>query len=109
MGRRDFARTAPDELLDSLTRLGQHIYTARINRGLTETELAARAGISRPTLRAVERGQPGTAIAAYAAMLWAMNLHHALDDIASPANDPEGATLLAARTGRPGRQLDDDF
>lgn len=38
-------------------RLGQRLRAARRSRSLTQAELAARAGISRPTLSAVECGK----------------------------------------------------
>ena len=56
-----------------LERMGEQIKLARLRRGLS-TELASeRAGISRATLWAVEKGSPSVAIGIYAAVLHALN------------------------------------
>lgn len=47
---------------DALNVLGQQIRMARHRRGWTIAELAARAGISSPTVIGMESGAPGTAI-----------------------------------------------
>jgi transcriptional regulator with XRE-family HTH domain len=48
--------------------------------------VAERAGMSRPTLRAVERGEPGATLGSYANVLHSLGLH---DDLALIANDDE--------------------
>lgn len=45
--------------------LGQLIREGRLARGLTTTDLAARAGISRALLYRIERGDPDGSIGAY--------------------------------------------
>jgi transcriptional regulator with XRE-family HTH domain len=104
--------TAPAAVLNALAKLGRDIATARIRRRLREEDLATRAGITRMTLRRVEAGALGTGIGAYAAVLWALGLHHDLTDAAAPERDIEGQTLEAARRGErvrlPGR-LNDEF
>lgn len=92
--------------------LGANLAEARQRRQWTQAELARKAGLSRPTIAKVERGNPGTSIEAYIAVLWAMGLHHSVVEVASIENDPEGATLLQARTAGPvrrARRADDDF
>jgi transcriptional regulator with XRE-family HTH domain len=104
--------TAPAAVLDAVVKLGQDIATARVRRQLREEDLAAKAGITRTTLRRVEAGALGTGVGAYAAVLWALGLHHDLADVAAPEHDVEGQTLEAARRGervRLPRQLSDDF
>ena len=50
--------------LDALSRLGQLVRDARLNKALTTTDLATRAGISRSSLQRIERGDPGCSIGA---------------------------------------------
>lgn len=72
MGRRT---AAP---LPSITRvlaeLGQNLRLARQRRSLPAALVAERAGMSRPTLRAVERGDAGVTLGAVAAVLHALGL-----------------------------------
>ncbi|CAN5702168.1 hypothetical protein BH23GEM8_BH23GEM8_10860 [soil metagenome] len=103
---------APGAVVDIAARLGQNIATARIRRQLREEDLAAKAGITRTTLRRVEAGALGTGIGAYVAVLWALGLHHDIGEIASPHRDIEGQTLEAARRGtrvRRAEGLSDEF
>jgi transcriptional regulator with XRE-family HTH domain len=103
---------APAAVLDTVARLGHNIATARVRRRLREEDLAAKAGISRITLRRVEAGALGTGIGAYVAVLWALGLHHEVGEIAGPERDVEGQTLEAARRGervRPAQGVSDEF
>ena len=50
--------------LSALELLGQLVRAARLNKALTTTDLAARAGISRALLQRIERGDPGCSIGA---------------------------------------------
>ena len=54
-------RTAPPlpSLGRALMSLGEDLRLARLRRRISATLLAERAGMSRPTLRAIERGEPG--------------------------------------------------
>ena len=47
---------------DAVVLLGQLIRRARIERKITATELAERAGLSRGLLQRIEKGDPGCAI-----------------------------------------------
>ncbi len=55
-----------------LETMGQQIKMARLRRNLATELVAERAGISRATLWAVEKGTPTVAIGAYAAVLHAL-------------------------------------
>jgi transcriptional regulator with XRE-family HTH domain len=68
----------------ALKALGENIRLARRRRKLTATLLAERAGMTRPTLRAIERGDPGVTIGAYANALHSLGL---ASDLAGVARD----------------------
>jgi transcriptional regulator with XRE-family HTH domain len=104
--------STPGAVVDTVAQLGRNIATARIRREFREEDLAAKAGITRTTLRRAEAGALGTGIGAYVAVLWALGLHHDIGEVASPNRDIEGQTLEAARRGqrvRPAGGLNDDF
>ena len=106
------ADSAPAAVAEVIRTLGANIATARMRRRLPLEDLARKAGISKETATRVEAGRVTTSIGAYAAMLWAMGLHHSLAEVAGPDTDREGQTLAAARLGqraRPERVLSDDF
>ena len=50
--------------IDAIELLGQLIRIGRIERKMTASDLAARAGISRDLLHRIERGEPGCSIGA---------------------------------------------
>jgi transcriptional regulator with XRE-family HTH domain len=104
--------SAPAAVVEAVERLGRNISLARVRRQLPEDDLAKHAGISRVTMRRVERGELGTGIGAYAAVLWALGFQGDLEEILSPERDLEGQTLEASRYGsrvRPAKGLSDDF
>jgi len=81
--------------------LGQNIRLARLRRGLSMRLVAERAGMSRPTLAAVERGKAGVTIGAYANVLHVLGLH---ESIAMVARDDElGRKLQDAELEAPAR------
>lgn len=56
-----------------LTQMGEQIRLAHLRRELPAALVAERAGISRATLSAVEKGAPTVSIGSYAAVLHALN------------------------------------
>jgi hypothetical protein len=60
-------------------------------------DLAAKAGINRNTLNALELGKHSVALRAYLTVLWALELDGTLDAVAHPDADFHGKTLEAAR------------
>jgi transcriptional regulator with XRE-family HTH domain len=78
---------------DAATVLGQQIKAARIERGWTARELAARIGVDRRTVAAIEAGDPATSMG---------NVLNAADILAVPlfgADDRAGLARLR-REGR---------
>ncbi len=58
-----------------LNGLGENIKLARLRRGFSAQLVADRAGMSRTTLAAIERGEPGVTLGAYANVLHSLGLH----------------------------------
>lgn len=56
-----------------LSQMGEQIKLARLRRNLSVELVSERAGISRTTLWAVEKGSSSVAMGAYAAVLHALN------------------------------------
>ena len=79
----------------ALSELGANIQLARTRRRLPAELVAERAGMSRPTLRSIERGAPGVTIGAIANVLNTLGI---LDDLARVGRDDElGRQLEDAR------------
>jgi transcriptional regulator with XRE-family HTH domain len=90
-------KNLPLDVADRMRQLGYRIRLARTRRRLSSAEVAAKAGIHRNTLTALEQGKPGVAIGAYAAVLWVLGLERTLDVVAHADSDIQGKTLEAAR------------
>ena len=95
----------------ALRKLGQDINEARRLRRLTVQMMAERANISPTTVWKVEKGEPGTSIAAYAAVLFVLGMIERLGNLADAAQDPVGLSLYEAnlprRVRRPRRRKQD--
>jgi transcriptional regulator with XRE-family HTH domain len=83
-----------------LMALGENLRLARLRRGFSMELVAERAGMSRATLRAVERGEPTVALGAYANVLHSLGLHGDLARLA--VDDTLGRKLQDA--GLPSRR-----
>ena len=59
--------------------------------------LAERAGISRSTLTAIERGHPGVALGSYAVVLYILGFLERLSEIADVSTDAIGLGLEEER------------
>lgn len=57
-----------------LADLGENVRLARLRRQLSAVQVAERAGISLPTLRAIEHGDANVSIGAYASVLLCLGL-----------------------------------
>jgi transcriptional regulator with XRE-family HTH domain len=69
------------------TRLGVQIRQRRSNRGLTQANLAALAGIPRQKVIAIEKGDVSVGMAAYARVLGALDCELAVVPAAMPTLD----------------------
>ncbi len=54
--------------------MGENIRLARLRRLLSAEQLSERAGITRTTLRSIERGEPAVSFGAYANVLFCLGL-----------------------------------
>lgn len=95
--------TVPEPVQVRTRELGHRVRRARLRRGLASAELAARAGISRNTLSALEAGKPGVTLATFATVLWALGLDGTLDPAANPDLDTHGKTLESSRAPKRAR------
>ena len=96
-----FKSTLPIQAAERTKELGYRVRLARIRRGMSIAEVAAKAGINRNTLNALELGKHGVAMGVYVTVLWALGLDKTLDGVAHPDADTHGKTLEASR--RPAR------
>jgi transcriptional regulator with XRE-family HTH domain len=69
-----------------LAALGERLRLARLRRRYSAESVAARAGITRVTLARVEKGDAGTSMGAYVAVLRVLGLQ---DDLDALGNDDE--------------------
>ena len=94
-------KTLPIAITERIKELGYRVRLARTRRGMSIAEVAAKAGINRNTLNALELGKHGVSMGAYVTVLWALGLDRTLDGVAHPDADTHGKTLEASR--RPAR------
>lgn len=85
---------------EHLRRIGENIQVARKRRRYTMRKLADMARVSVPTIRRLERGDPGVSIGLVANVLWLLQLDDMLALLADPANDALGMSLDKARLPR---------
>jgi len=69
-----------------LENLGEKIKLARLRRRLSTQQVSERAGISRPTLTAIEKGSPGVSMGLYLQVLFVLGL---VEDFLKVAEDDE--------------------
>lgn len=81
--------------------LGARLKAARVRRGMSETEMAARVLVSRPTVRRLERGDLSVSAAILVRVLEVLSLESDLDRLAE--HDDLGQQIADARLPRPRR------
>ncbi len=69
-----------------LAQLGENIKLACKRRGYTQKQISERTGLSRLTIRKIEKGDPKVSIGHYVSVLSVLNL---VDDFAQVASDDE--------------------
>lgn len=74
--------------------LGENLRLARLRRRISALQLAQRAGISRPTLSKLEKGDPGVSLAVLASVMFCLGLDLDLEAVAS--DDVLGRRLMDA-------------
>lgn len=74
-----------------LLQLGARLKRVRVKQGLTTTEMAARAGISRMTLSAIEAGEPTPTMGSYLRVMSVLQVSKDLVLLASETLEPPAA------------------
>ncbi len=98
MAKTSYSKPAlPLPLRRAVRRLGLDIAEARKKRRITTVLMAERAGISRPTLAAIEKGKPTVSLDALARVLFVLGLHRRLEELADPSRDEVALALDAER------------
>ena len=100
------SNSLPSEVTQRLQQLAERIRIARKRRGWTIAETAAKAGLNRNTLSALELGKPGVAISAYVSVLWVLGLDRTLEEVADPDKDTHGKALEVGRLPQRARKRD---
>lgn len=89
--------------MEAAIALGEHLRQWRIMLGLSQKLAAARADISIPTLRRIERGETGVQLGSVLALMNILGLSDRLDEATDPLNTELGklrAPLLGRQRAR---------
>jgi transcriptional regulator with XRE-family HTH domain len=97
----------PGPVSGALPELGAAIRVARVRRRWSAQEFASRLGVTLPTLRKLERGDPGVALATFVCALWLIGLLDRLRELARPEGDVLGNVLETSRLPRRVRKARD--
>ena len=93
----------PFEVSAGLKEIGQAIRTARLRRRQSAADVAARVGVSLPTFRKLEHGDPTVSLGTFATAAWVLGLLPGFQASIRPENDAHAAAMEAARAPRRGR------
>lgn len=94
----------PIVVAEALRRLGSDIQSARKRRRLTMVMMAKRIGVSVPTLRRLEAGDPGVSVGNVACALEAIGVLDGLAGCAQASNDQVGMMIEQERLPKRVRQ-----
>lgn len=95
------AHRLPFEAEDVLRLLAERVRTVRLARGLTQADLAAKAGISVNTLLTMEKGAGSVQLGYWLQVLWALDLLGSLAEQVARLGREEGdVALLEAQLPR---------
>ncbi len=81
----------------ALRKLGRDLALARRKRGISTADMAARLFVSRDTLWRLERGDPSVASGTLATVLFVLQLHDRLANLAAPSTDALALSLEEQR------------
>lgn len=77
-------RPSPAKTRRAADQIGQHVLAWRKLQGLTADQVCQRAGISRPTLRKVENGDPTVTVETFLNVLRALGRLDSVVDVLDP-------------------------
>lgn len=77
------------EARTELRQVGLLLSQARLRRGMSVSELAARMGVDRRTLTQLEKGGPTVSVGIFFQALSALNLLRGIEEVVRPENDVE--------------------
>ncbi len=102
----------PNKAKLALKNLGSQIKIARKRRMWTIAEVAAKMGISAPTVIALEKGEPTVSLGVLVSALWTLGLEKELVMLSQPS-DEDGVKLMDSRLPEKvkisKRKLNNDF
>ncbi len=81
--------------------LGARVRDARLARLITQSELAERVGVSRPTIAKLEAGEANTSIATFITAMSVLGFERDIDKLMK--DDPIGRDIAYSFLPRPGR------
>ena len=85
--------TIPLPVRGILKKLGEDMADARKRRRIATATMAQRAGISRPTLLRLERGDASVSVGIFGTVLFILGMHDRLADLVDAAHDRLGLEL----------------
>ncbi len=90
--------TETDETM--LAEYGERLARARLERNLSQAQLATQAGLAKRTVERLEKGEPGTALWAFIRLCRALGFAERFDALLPDAAAPGPMEQLARRRGR---------
>jgi DNA-binding XRE family transcriptional regulator len=91
----------PFEAEDVLRELSARVRVARRSRGLTQPDLAAKAGIGLSTMVAIEKGAGTVQIGYWLSVLWSLDLIEGFSEVVRQLGKEEGdVAMLEAQLPR---------
>lgn len=91
-------REAPPYAVEqALRKLGVNLRIARVRRGITIEEAAAKIGTSPRLVSDAEHGKPQISAAVHTALLWLYDLLGPFENLADPQKDEQGLILASHR------------
>lgn len=84
----------PFQAEDILKTLGQRVSSGRRMHGLTQQDLAAKAGISMRTMVGIEKGLPTIQFGFWLSVLWALDMLNDFSELTKLGQDARSTALL---------------